>query len=1073
MMKKLIAVLLTLMLCAGMIPGMAITASASEADVWDGTTASQSWGSGSGTETDPYIIMTAEQLAKLATDVNGGTNYADVYFKLGADLDLNGESKTWTPIGNYQYSFKGHFNGDGKVISNMKAHGPTSNDQKNAYRALFGNASGVIRNFTLENPDSNCYWGYVATAVAYSVGGTVKDITVTNPQVNVGNTGTNNCIGGVIGYIENGTVSNCIVTGGTVTSRFDNTGGIVGLAVDTEISGCKVSDMTITSTRKYTGGIVGQIKYTDGTNSIRNCTVENSTITITSTSASVGGIVGYGYGHSAGKIIVELCSVTGGSVTAYNYAGGIMGQSFWADIIGCCNYGSSVTATKTTKGYAGGILGYANNGKCYSCFSSAVITGSYPGAIIGEDKSGSECAYDKTLYSTNSTYSNTKGFTTEEIKAGAAAYYLANTGTFHDWGQKIGTDPYPVWNTNNDASIVVYREEGLSGDSYYNEGAEDVFEPNAQGYYEISDTDTWYKFARKAEEEKDYPVNAIVVADINFSSVTADKIADYRIGDDCEFAGTFNGNGKTVKGLPQTGDPLFGTIGTYGKLTGLTVSDVTVSGGQYGSKAGLVQTNNGTIENCTISNVTVIGSMGAGLVFENKGTVTGCKAENVDINTTASSAGLVHSNYGSIENSTVSGVVEAVYSGNEYKDAWAGGICFITRGGTITGCTNSASVYAESAKDLASAAGIVAAPIPNDNNAIVTISGCVNIGSIEAKGGGSDYAAGISSFYETSASAYISLSYNTGIITADIAAGIAAHMNTGSITNCYNAGSINARHTAGGISGTVCTITNSHNYGKVTSDYNAAPICATSPGNWPKGSLTNNYGIEGNIEAHDMNTYYDTSSGEWKEAVTTGSTREQFESGEIAYRLQQANGNTQVWSQGENYPVFVSDENPVIVKVDFYTVFDGTASTQKLATVYVNAGQTFAGRYPESTDSRYKVERYYSDSNCSFAIDPTAYTTNADASLYAKLVAHVHDWRYDATGNTLTATCENEGCPSTNNMLKISAPALRVYGNADRAEATLSAASIGGITTLPAIKYEQKNGESWTVLNDAPVIPGS
>lgn len=1076
MMKKLFAMLLALMLCAGMIPGMVITASASEADAWDGTTASQAWESGSGTETDPYIIMTAEQLARLAADVNEGTSYAEKYFKLGANLDLNGEIQTWIPIGNYQSVFAGHFNGDGKVISNMKAHGPTSNNQKNAYRALFGNASGVIRNFTLENPDSNCYWGYVATAVAYSVGGTVKDITVTNPKVNVGNTGNKDCIGGVIGYIENGTVSNCIVTGGAVTSKFDNTGGIVGLAVDTEISGCKVSDMTIESSSQYTGGIVGQIKYADGTNSITNCTVENSIIT--GTSAGVGGIVGYGYGKSTGKIIVELCSVTGGNVTASYYAGGIMGQSVYADIIGCCNYGSPVTATSNI-GYAGGILGYYNMGNCYSCFSSAVITTpKYPGAIIGRDQSYYyECAYDKTLYPTNLTYMNTKGFTTEEIKAGAAAYYLANTGTrtqnFHDWGQKIGTDLYPVWNTNNDASIVVYREEGPSGYIYYNEGAEDVFEPNAQGYYEISDTDTWYKFARKAEE--DHTVNAIVVATIDFSSVIADKIADYRIGDDYGFAGTFNGNGKTVSGLPETSDPLFGTIGSNGKLTGLTVDGITVSGGQHGSKGGLVQTNNGTIENCAISNVTVSGSMGAGLVFENKGTVTGCTAVNVNINTTTASAGLVHSNYGSIVNSKVeSGTIKAIQTQQNNSDAWAGGICFITHGGTITGCTNGASVYAESASDLASAAGIVAAPIKNDSNEVVNISNCVNNGNIEANGGGWDYAGGISSIYVTGADAHISLSYNIGMIEADVAAGIIAHINDGSVTNCYNAGPVNARHTAGGISGTVCTITNSHNYGKVTSNYYAAPICATGPDSWPQGRLTNTYGIENNIEAPEKNTYYDTSSGVWAEAVTTGSTREQFESGEIAYLLQQANGNTQVWSQGENYPVFVSDENSVIVKVDFYTVIDGTASTETLATAYVNAGQTLGNKYPASPDSKYIVEGYYSDSSCSIEIDPTTYTTNADTILYAKLVnAHVHSWTYAATGNTLTATCENDGCPSTNKELKISAPALNVYGGAENKYASLSATSIGGITTLPAIQYEQKNGESWTVLSGAPDVPGS
>ena len=48
---------------------------------WSGSVAS-SFESGSGTQADPYIIKTGEQLAFLAQQVNAGTNYSGVYFKL-------------------------------------------------------------------------------------------------------------------------------------------------------------------------------------------------------------------------------------------------------------------------------------------------------------------------------------------------------------------------------------------------------------------------------------------------------------------------------------------------------------------------------------------------------------------------------------------------------------------------------------------------------------------------------------------------------------------------------------------------------------------------------------------------------------------------------------------------------------------------------------------------------------------------------------------------------------------------------------------------------------------------------
>ena len=53
--------------------------------------AASSFEGGEGTAESPYLIKTAEQLAKLAKDVNEGVStYENTYFKMVADIDLDG-----------------------------------------------------------------------------------------------------------------------------------------------------------------------------------------------------------------------------------------------------------------------------------------------------------------------------------------------------------------------------------------------------------------------------------------------------------------------------------------------------------------------------------------------------------------------------------------------------------------------------------------------------------------------------------------------------------------------------------------------------------------------------------------------------------------------------------------------------------------------------------------------------------------------------------------------------------------------------------------------------------------------
>ena len=125
---------------------------------WDGTTA-KDFACGAGTKLSPYIILTAEQLARLSFVVNSSDKaYSGKYFKLGADILLNKGTvidekgalvadstklHKWTPIGNSSVSFDGNFDGDGHAISGMFINTTST------HNGLFGNSNGTVQNWRL------------------------------------------------------------------------------------------------------------------------------------------------------------------------------------------------------------------------------------------------------------------------------------------------------------------------------------------------------------------------------------------------------------------------------------------------------------------------------------------------------------------------------------------------------------------------------------------------------------------------------------------------------------------------------------------------------------------------------------------------------------------------------------------------------------------------------------------------------------------------------------------------------------------------------------------------------------
>lgn len=271
---------------------------------------------GSGTQADPYQIGSVEDLVKFRDSVNAGEtkyNAEGVYVVLTADIDLSSVAN-WAPIGTFDYSFDGNFNGQGHKIMNLKMSDNTAATGE-AYLGFFGvTANNTVENFVIENVSIESNGQIVAAAIAYPYYTTVKDITVcgniaikgghytagvlaytrlcqnaSNLTVS-GNAGSYitgaNVVGGVIADIQmnkglvadysNFKTANVTITGDKCV------GGISGIIAKQTINGATVENVVLNCTDSRVGVVAGAL---GGTSIISNATVSN----VNGATAIVGG----------------------------------------------------------------------------------------------------------------------------------------------------------------------------------------------------------------------------------------------------------------------------------------------------------------------------------------------------------------------------------------------------------------------------------------------------------------------------------------------------------------------------------------------------------------------------------------------------------------------------------------------------------------------------------------------------------------------------------------------------------------------------------------------------------------
>ncbi len=242
MKKRITSLLLVLAMCFAMLP----TAAFAVDD--EGSTMPAAYSGGSGTQKDPWIISSVEDLQTLASTINNGQaaefdadctdtgdgipgNYHGYYFKQTKDLDLSG-IKSWDPIG---YSdgcyFAGHYDGDGHTISNAKSTGK-NDDEGFATAGIFGWVEfGSVENLHVENANfvatGQGNYSFVGGVAAVTFAASIKNCTVKNSALESKRDYNNNCAGGIAGYSTGATFKNCASVSNNIQSMAYG-GGFVG-----------------------------------------------------------------------------------------------------------------------------------------------------------------------------------------------------------------------------------------------------------------------------------------------------------------------------------------------------------------------------------------------------------------------------------------------------------------------------------------------------------------------------------------------------------------------------------------------------------------------------------------------------------------------------------------------------------------------------------------------------------------------------------------------------------------------------------------------------------------------------
>lgn len=402
---------------------------------------------GEGTPESPYEIATAGNLYWFAAEVNKGGDNRKLCAKLTAHITVNANLLTdkintddgtikdgvtddvykWTPIGTLRKEFLGTFDGKGYTIKGLYI---SSGNDKGLFGYCGKKENDIIHPCTIKNVGviGSCIKGY-------------------------------DCIGGVCGNIDYGTIENCY-----------NTGIVIG--------------------QSYVGGVCGCVSY-------NSCTISNcyniGTVTSTETDyASVGGVCGKSWGTIENSYNTGDVSATGnyadvGGVCGYNTTDGII--QYKRTYLAVGNYGTICMPYAVAAGKIVGAEFYSIAGKEEK--DDGTVTSVYLEKVTGGLVAGQPYIFKATAKTLTCTITSTSGeakeagshngligsFEEKKVPEGNNIYVLKNNKLYkrgtQDWKIAAGRayiDLNPI-TTPSSAPAKGVIKIGVSGDGTTGIGA--------------------------------------------------------------------------------------------------------------------------------------------------------------------------------------------------------------------------------------------------------------------------------------------------------------------------------------------------------------------------------------------------------------------------------------------------------------------------------------------------------------------------------------------------------------------------------------------------------------------------
>ena len=568
---------------------------------------------------------------------------------------------------------------------------------------------------------------------------------------------------GLFGALENATVSNIIITNSCIKNTASyKTAALVGqLLGDCTISNIYVTDSVyVTGYRHNLAGIVGGLESVESGHTISNCVNAAHLSHTTGTSNDrqyIAGIVGNGNGK---KVTINDC-LNLADISGTRDVAGIMGRNSSADVVinRCVNLGNisgSSNVAQIAVSSSASAKPTLNN--CYALTSTF--------GVNTNDNSCETITVDQFI---------TKGFLTGTA---LASNWTERAGTEISFcGTTIASDARETCIPNGLASFT------LPNSSFYGKAPQWLLDAYDADEFTITTKAEFGELAKFARNEYSFAAGGLagktvtLGADLTFNgsgtsastwgtSAPSYNMLNYIIGlSSIPFKGTFDGDGHTISGYyinsaeNENGTGIFGTI------------------------------HNGTVQNLIITNsyfYTSLNTVGAVA-----GQIRGdCNISNIYVTDS-----VYVTSYGINSNGNTGGIVGLCDGSGTTQ----------TTGHSITSCFNAATVKSSgnTADNRRNIGGIVG----NQNNKILTVSSCMNVGTIS--GGG--YVAGIVGRGDgDQAQLTIEDCVNTGNIFtftmnaednegtcldvyADIWSGLCSNGNSNrrrvSISNCYGIGS--------------------------------------------------------------------------------------------------------------------------------------------------------------------------------------------------------------------------------------------------------------------------------------------